>query len=198
MTRTLLDESPMEIVVKWDMIGGDYLLTTDVAEAFWPFLTREFGNAIPVDILVKVLKVYDWQSNSEEQSINFNIDVRAEGYLHIPDGSRKLVGSAEFYGGGLKIMLDCTNMNISGRINSTDFKTAYVETTYGIGRYEATAFTLNIVKFGALAVINGKNMLGKGVILPGNFSILNIEDVYLGYFEDYMLVGLTPHFKKAK
>jgi hypothetical protein len=100
--------------------------------------------------------------------------VRAEGYLHVPDGSRKLVGSADFYEGGLKIMLNFTNMNLSGRINSTDFKTAYVETSYGIGRYESTAFTLNIVKFGALAAINGKNLLGKGFLVPANFSMLNI------------------------
>jgi hypothetical protein len=66
MTRTLLDEAPMEVLVKWDMVGEPFLLTTDVAEAFWPFLTREFGNAIPVDILVKILKVYDWNSNITE------------------------------------------------------------------------------------------------------------------------------------
>lgn len=46
-------------------------------------------------------------------------------------------------------------MNVSGRINSTNFKTAYVETTYGIGRYESTPYTVNIVVFGALAFING-------------------------------------------
>lgn len=100
--------------------------------------------------------------------------MRAEGYLHIPDGSRKLVGSAEFYEGSLKIMLNFNDMNISGRINSTDFKYAYVETTYGIGRYESTSFTLNIVKFGALAAINGKKMLAGGFLVPANFSLLNI------------------------
>ena len=89
-------------------------------------------------------------------------------------------------------------MNLSGRINSTNFKTAYVETTYGIGRYESTPYTVNIVVFGALAAINGKKMLGSGFLVPGNFSIMDLQDAYLGYFQDYILVGLTPFFKKAR
>ena len=34
--------------------------------------------------------------------------------------------------------------------------------------------------------------------MPSNFSYLDLKDAYLGYFDDYLLLGLTPHFKKAK
>jgi hypothetical protein len=198
MTRTLFDEAPFEFLIPWDMIGEPYLLTTSVAEGFWPFLTREFGENVPVDVLLKVNKLYDWTSNRTNQSLSFKLDLKVEGYLHVPDGSRKLVGSAEFYGGKIITLLKINNMNITGRINYTNFESAFVETTYGIGRYESTPYTINIVVFGALAFINGRRMLGKGFSLPGNFSIMDLQDAYLGHFEDYILVGLTPFFKKAR
>ena len=121
MTRTLFDEAPFEYLIKWDMIGEQYLLTTSVAEAFWPFLTREFGENIPVDVLLKINKLYNWTSNSTNQSLSFKLDVKVEGYLHVPDGSRKLVGTAEFYEGEIITLLKVKNMNISGRINYTEF-----------------------------------------------------------------------------
>jgi len=40
MTRTLFDEAPFEYLIKWDMIGDPYLLTTSAGEAFWPLLTK--------------------------------------------------------------------------------------------------------------------------------------------------------------
>ena len=121
MTRTLFDEAPFEYLIKWDMIGEPYLLTTSAAEGFWPFLTREFGENIPVDILLKINKLYDWTANSTNQSLSFKLDVKVEGYLHVPDGSRKLVGTAEFYEGEIITLLKVKNMSISGRINYIEF-----------------------------------------------------------------------------
>lgn len=182
MTRTLFDEAPFEYLIKWDMIGEPYLLTTSVGEAIWPFLTREFGDNIPMDLLLKVVKIYDWTSNSTNQSLSFKLDIKVEGYLHVPDGSRKYIGTAEYYEGQIIAGLKIKNMNVSGRINYTNFQTSYVETTYGIGRYESTPYPINIVVFGALAVINGNRLLRKGILVPSNFSMLDLQDAYLGYF----------------
>ena len=136
LTRTLFDEAPFEYLIKWDMIKEPYLLTTNVAEALWPFLTREFGENIPVDFLLKINKMYDWTSNTTNQSLSFKVDLRVEGYMHVPDGSRKLIGSADFSQGEIVTMLQIQNMTLSGKIgNETKFKTAFVETTYGIERY---------------------------------------------------------------
>jgi hypothetical protein len=63
LTRTTLDEQPFEYYFNWDLIGDPYLITTDVAEVFWPFLTREFGENIPVDLIIKVPKIWGWNSN---------------------------------------------------------------------------------------------------------------------------------------
>jgi hypothetical protein len=57
-------------------------------------------------------------------------------------------------------------MTLRGYIYSVDFTTCYVETTYGISRYESTPYTINIIKFGALIVLNGKKFLGKGFDIP--------------------------------
>jgi hypothetical protein len=50
-------------------------------------------------------------------------------------------------------------MTVGGEILSVDFQTAYSSTTYGISRYETTPYLINIIKFGALTVLNGKNFL---------------------------------------
>jgi len=47
-----------------------------------------------------------------------------------------------------------------------------------------------------LTVINGKGFLGKGVPLPRSFSLLNIDNMHLGYEDEYIALGLTPFFKK--
>jgi hypothetical protein len=135
MTRTLFDEAPFEFLIKWDMIREPYLLTTSVVEPLWPFLTREFGENIPVDILLKVNKLYDWTANSTNQSLSFKLDLKVEGYMHVPDGSRKLVGTGEFYGGQIITALKINNMTLSGGLYNTNFKSAFAETTYGTDRY---------------------------------------------------------------
>ena len=57
-------------------------------------------------------------------------------------------------------------MTVGGEILSVDFQTAYSQTTYGISRYETTPYLINIIKFGALTVLNGKNFLMKGIPIP--------------------------------
>jgi|LauGreDrversion4_2_1035121.scaffolds.fasta_scaffold474270_2 hypothetical protein len=57
-------------------------------------------------------------------------------------------------------------MTIYGTIDSVDFETGYIETTYGVGRYESTPFTMNIIKFGALIVLNGDDFLKSGIPIP--------------------------------
>jgi hypothetical protein len=46
-------------------------------------------------------------------------------------------------------------MTLLGKLgNETKFKTAFVETTYGIERYQASPYAVNIVVFGACTAIN--------------------------------------------
>jgi hypothetical protein len=37
--RTTLDEAPMEILLKWNFLDHPFSITTDAAEAFFPYLT---------------------------------------------------------------------------------------------------------------------------------------------------------------
>lgn len=113
LTHTLCDEKPIEYLIKWDMIP-EYNLFTGTGEAVWPFLMREFGDNIPIDILLKVNRMWDWTANATNQSLSFKLDVKVEGYLHVPDGSRKLVGTAEYYDGEIIVGLNIKNMTLSG------------------------------------------------------------------------------------
>jgi len=117
--------------------------------------------------------------------------------LHLPNGGRLNLGKLEFYEGRIIIALNITNMTVYGKILSLDFKSAYTTTTYGIPRYEHTPYIINIIKFGGLVVVNGWRMLKYGVTLPKQFSMLNVDNLYLGYYDDYIALGLTPFFKKA-
>ncbi len=92
----------------------EYHLFTGTGEAVWPFLMREFGDNIPIDILLKVNRMWDWTANATNQSLSFKLDVKVEGYLHVPDGSRKLVGTAEYYDGEIIVGLNIKNMTLSG------------------------------------------------------------------------------------
>jgi hypothetical protein len=196
--RTTLDEAPFELVLPWDFLGDPLLLTTDAVEAFFPFATETYGFMIPCDINVRVTKVWDFVSNFTNGSLSFNINVEADGLMHLPDGTRLKIGTAEFYNGRLIMRLNITNNTLMGQILSLDFDTAYAQTFFGTSRYECTPYTMNIVKFGALIVLNGKHFLRKGLEIPRNFSMLYIKDAYLGYFDEYIVLGLTPHFKKLQ
>jgi hypothetical protein len=67
-TRTLLDEGPIEYLMKWDMLKDmpnmPIWLTTDAAEAFFPFLTQKFGYNVPLDLNFKVSRISNWVSNA--------------------------------------------------------------------------------------------------------------------------------------
>jgi hypothetical protein len=143
LTKTLLDEAPFDYLIPWSglippILEKPFYLTTSVAEAFWPFLTREFGENIPVDALVRIQKVYNWTADLQNQSLSFMVDVLCEGYLHVPDGSRKLVGTAEFKEGTIVLAMNIKDMNASGYINgsmpgnTTNFKSAWITTTYDV------------------------------------------------------------------
>jgi hypothetical protein len=155
--------------------------------------------------VLKIPKIHNWTIDTKNNSLNFNIDIKVDGYMHVPNGNKTYIGTAEYYNGTIKAILGLKNMNLSGRLNGStpgyvpNFETAFIETAYGIGRYESTPYPVNIVVFGALTVINNR-MLRKGMILPSNFSSISMElkDAYLGYFSDYLLLGLTPYFSKAK
>jgi hypothetical protein len=108
---------------------------------------------------LKITRVWDWTSNYTNQSLSFKVNIKGDALLHLPNGGRHKVGMIEFYNGQLILGLNVTNMTIYGEILSVDFETGYIETTYGIPRYESTPYTINIIKFGALIVLNGKSFL---------------------------------------
>jgi len=91
-----------------------------------------------VDALVRIQKVYNWTADLQNQSLSFMVDVLCEGYLHVPDGSRKLVGTAEFKEGTIVLAMNIKDMNASGYINgsmpgnTTNFKSAWITTTYDV------------------------------------------------------------------
>ncbi len=45
-------------------------------------------------------------------------------------------------------------------------------------------------------MVNGKSFLGKGYPIPNSFNLLNVNNLYLGYEDEYIALGLTPYFKK--
>jgi len=49
--------------------------------------------------------------------------------------------------------------------------------------------------FGALTALR-VNFFEDGIEIPSNFSLLYVNNTYLGYYDDYIALGLTPHFKK--
>jgi hypothetical protein len=150
---------------------------------------------------VKVKNIHNWVSNSTNKSIGFDIDLAADAYLHLPDGGRRYIGTFEYYDGTIIAAINVTNINatgfnITGFVYSIDFKRAYVETTYGVSRFEASPFLINIIKFGALIAVNDI-VLAEGVFIPHNItSFMNIKDFFLGYYDTYIALGLTPHFNK--
>lgn len=110
---------------------------------------------IPVDINLKIAKTWDWVSvyNNSNGSLTFKVDLIVEGQMHLPTGGRHHLGTAEFYNGSLSIHLNITNNTIYGDITKVDFESCYIQTTYGIERYEATPFVINIIVFGALTAL---------------------------------------------
>jgi hypothetical protein len=115
--------------------------------------------------------------------------------MHLPTGGRHHLGTAEFYNGSLSIHLNITNNTIYGDITKVDFESCYIQTTYGIERYEATPFVINIIVFGALTALK-MNFFEPGLELPRNFSLLYVNNPYLGYYDDYIALAMTPVFKK--
>ena len=41
------------------------------------------------------------------------------------------------------------------------------------------------------------NFFENGIEVPSNFSLLYVNNSYIGYYDDYIALGLTPHFKKV-
>lgn len=197
--KTLTDEAPVEILLAWDFLNNtDLMITTDAVEALFPFATQHFGNMIPVDINLKIAKAWDWESvyNNNNGSLTFKVDLIADALMHLPTGGRHLIGTAEFYNGSLSIHLNITKNKLMGDITYVDFESCYVQTTYGIERYEATPYVINIIVFGALTALR-VNFFENGIEIPKNFSLLYVNNTYLGYYDDYIALGLTPHFKKV-
>lgn len=95
-------------------------------------------------------------------------------------------------------MKDNSGFNITGKVDCLDFTQAFIETTYGVARFEASPFLINIIKFGALIAVNDI-VLSKGVPVPSNITnFMDIKDLFLGYYDDYIALGLTPKFNKVK
>lgn len=98
--RTTLDEAPFEYLFKWDFLHNPaFAITTDACEAFFPYVTQKFGYNVPVDINLKIVKVWDWTSNYTNQSLSFKVNLMGDAYLHMPNGGRHLIGTIEFYNG---------------------------------------------------------------------------------------------------
>jgi hypothetical protein len=72
LTRTTLDEAPIEIPLAWNFLDTpEFLLTTDAVEVFFPFATEVFGFMKPVDLTVRVTKVWNFVSNFTNGSLSF-------------------------------------------------------------------------------------------------------------------------------
>ncbi len=77
----------------------------------------------------------------------------------MPTGEKKYIGNFEYLNGTIIAAINVTNIgekgfNVSGFVYSIDFQKAFVETTYGVARFEASPFLMNIIKFGALIAVN--------------------------------------------
>jgi hypothetical protein len=158
--RTLTDEAPVEIYLPWNFLvtpdNHDLMITTDAVEALFPFATQEFGNMIPVDINLKIARAWDWVSvnNNNNGSLTFKVDLIADGMMHLPDGKRHKIGTAEFYNGSLSLHINIINNTVKGMLSRVDFESCYISPTYrDIERYEATPFVINIIVFGALEAL---------------------------------------------
>jgi hypothetical protein len=98
-SRTTLDEAPYVIPLEWNFMkkNPEFWMTTSSTEAFFPFLTLHHGENIPVDLHVKVTKIWDFDSNSSRNNLTFKINLEGDAYLHRPLQEKLLIGKLEFY-----------------------------------------------------------------------------------------------------
>ncbi len=80
---------------------------------------------VPVDLNVRVTKVWNFVSNFTNGSLSFQVNIEADGLLHLPNGERQKLGTAEFYNGTLILRLNITNNTVMGEILSLDFESGF-------------------------------------------------------------------------
>ena len=100
---TFLEKKPFVYELKaWKLNNRVAPFTTTTFEAVFPFLTSRFGKAIPMDLIMKIKKVYDVEcfadngnvtDNSTYQGmISLKLDIDCEGKIVYPNGINKTIG----------------------------------------------------------------------------------------------------------
>lgn len=126
--------------------------------------------------------------------LSFEIDMRAQAFLHMPDGSLQYVGLLEWYDGVVKIQIYSEGMFFKGEVIEFKFATAFCTTDY-FERYEQSAFMFNVALYGSIGSLN--TMLDKNEIeVPGSWGYFEMQDLYLDYYDNFIAMGITPRFKK--
>lgn len=60
-TTTLLDEAPYPFYYEWNFLNNTMFdLTTSSMEAFFPMLTSQYGDNIPIDLLFEFPRVWSF------------------------------------------------------------------------------------------------------------------------------------------
>ena len=85
-------------------------------------------------------------------------------------------------------------MLFNGSITELYFNDTYSTTDY-YPTYRQSNFTINIALYGLASMMNG--YLYEGDIgVPSSWGYFNMQDLFLGYFDNYIAFGITPKFKK--
>jgi hypothetical protein len=152
----LLDEAPFPFFYAWNFLNNSMFdLTTSSMEAFFPMLTSQYGDNIPIDLLFEFPRVWDFKSSREKRRLSFNLDFRAKAYLHLPDnGGKQYIGMLEWYDGEAWIEIVSEGMLLKGNITKFAFQRAFCQTEYGISRYETSPFLMNMAFYGGVVVLN--------------------------------------------
>lgn len=195
LTTSFLDEAPFEYYLPWDfMTNPRFWFTTSSLEPFFPLLTSQYGDNIPIDIKVLVTKVWEFRSNATDRRLSFKLNMNGETYLHIPDGSRKYIGLLEFYDAEVWISIYSEGMVFKGLVEKFEFREAYTSTVYGISRYRSTPFLINISLYGMVIIVNEDYLDTNMMAVPANWGYFKMQDLHLDYYDHYIGMGITPRF----
>jgi hypothetical protein len=122
-TTTLLNEAPFPFYYDWNFLNDtNFDLTTSSMEAFFPMLTNEYGDNIPIDLLFEIPRVWSFKSSRDKRRLSFNLDFRAKAYLHLPDnGGKQYIGMLEWYNGEAWIEIVSEGMLLKGNVTKFAF-----------------------------------------------------------------------------
>lgn len=104
---TFLEKKPFVYELKYSKLNNKIApFTSTTFEAVFPFLTSRFGKHIPMDLVMKIKKVYDVECFADNKNVTDNstykgmislkLDIDCEGRLLYPNGVNKTIGKAEW------------------------------------------------------------------------------------------------------